>query len=102
MKHLTKIERMQQITRLMEALTRWYGALGDDTYRVSFTMTEIARHINMRPSGHLRGLIEACVSAGWLDKETEPYRTGLDKTAYRITPEGENFAAELNAMTLWG
>lgn len=94
MKHLSQIQRMEQIIQVVEVRARWYRAIAHKKAGAGFTMIEIGHWIHMQPSGHLRGLLSACVVAGWLSTQTEPYRTGVDKTTYQITALGEECAAE--------
>jgi hypothetical protein len=91
---------MHQIVRVLEALDRWdksiYKLAGHDGY----TVTMVAKAIHLKPSSHLRKIMDACVTAGWLTKEGREYRVTSERFLYSITPLGSDMVQELAAQRI--
>jgi DNA-binding MarR family transcriptional regulator len=89
---------MYQIMRVIESLERWETSLRVQGGNPGTTVTRISKAIHMKPSTHLRRLLDACVTAGWLERERGLYRPKIDRYAYYITPLGEELVREIRSQ----
>ena len=78
---LTRLERMLQIGRVLYRLN---GNAALSTHNIAFW-------IGLRPSGHVRTLLDEMETLGWIKSHGKEHRPGLVKKMYQITDAGKLF-----------
>lgn len=85
-----RIARMEQIAHVLHRTC----------VREGLTTHQIAFWMQMKPSGHLRGLLQEMERAGWVSSEQKHHRPGIEKSVYNITLNGMRFIGKSPQLEL--